>query len=335
MTSQNKTALVLGAGGFIGSHMVTRLKNEGYYVRAVDIKLPEFAPSDADQFILADLREINKVSTVMFAPNQRTVPDDREAFDEVYQFAAWMGGAGVIFTGDHDAEIMYNSATINLNVAHEAAKFGVKKLFFSSSACMYPQGYQEGTANAGLPESWGYPADPDSSYGWEKVFAEQMYDGYRRNLNLNIRVARFHNIFGENSTYKGGKEKSPAAVCRKVAEAADGGEIEIWGDGKQTRSFLYIDECIEGVRRLMESNYYKPVNIGSSEAISINDLAKMAIEISGKNISIKNVQSNALGVRGRNSDNTLIKKKLSWCPSQPLRTGIEKLYSWINAQVNG
>lgn len=334
MQDQNRTALVLGAGGFIGSHMVSRLRSEGYYVRGVDIKYPEYSTTDANEFIIADLRDKSEVSKVMFSPFQKSLRDVF-SFDEVYQFAAWMGGAGVIFTGDNDSEIMYNSATINLNVAFEAVRHGVKKIFFSSSACMYPQEIQEQENNPGLKESDAWPAHPDSSYGLEKLFSEEVYNSYARNNNLNIRIARYHNIFGSLSTWKGGKEKSPAAICRKVAEANDGGEIEIWGDGKQRRSFLHISECLEATRRLMQSNYNKPVNIGSDKDISINELAHMVIAMSGKNISIKNVPSNALGVRGRNSDNTLIKEILGWSPSLSLIDGMAKLFSWVDKQVAG
>jgi nucleoside-diphosphate-sugar epimerase len=273
---KQKTACVLGAGGFIGSHMVKRLKAEGYWVRGVDLKLPEFDKSLADEFHVVDLRDPNRVSNALFGPYQQAVvKDDDNSFDEVYQFCADMGGAGYIFTGEHDADVMHNSALINLNVANYASKFGVKKLFFSSSACVYPQTIQEQVNNPGLHESDAYPVNPDSEYGWEKIFSERLYDSYRRNYGLNIRIARFHNIFGPEGTYKGGREKAPAAICRKVAESIF--EVEIWGDGNQTRSFLYIDECIEGVRRLMESDVHEPVNIGSDEMVSINQLAALVI----------------------------------------------------------
>jgi len=316
-----KTALVLGAGGFIGSHMAKRLKREGYIVTGVDLKYPEFSKTACDRFIIADL---------CYLDLRNTVGVD---FDEIYQFAADMGGAGYIFTGQNDANIMHNSALINLNVA-QYATINKGKLFYSSSACIYPQQIQEDVNNKGLKESDAYPVNPDSEYGYEKIFSERLYDSYRRNYGLNVRIARFHNIFGEEGTYFGGKEKAPAAMCRKVAQEKNGGEIEVWGDGLQTRSFLYIDECIEGVRKLMQSEYYSPINIGSNEIISINDLAEMAINISGKDLKVKNIPSNAIGVRGRNSDNTLIKEVLGWQPTQPLRTGMEKLYSWINQQVN-
>jgi nucleoside-diphosphate-sugar epimerase len=344
-----KTALVLGAGGFIGSHMVKRLKSEGYWVRGVDLKYPEFSKSEADEFLIYDLRDNRNVESVMrlqytgnyvqwfsynLLPFGHTLP-----FDEVYQFAADMGGAGYIFTGEHDADVMHNSATINLNVAEWAVKYGVKKLFYSSSACMYPQEAQTQLGigkvigeesdfgiSYSLPESIAYPASPDSEYGWEKLFSERLFLAYKRNYGLNVLIARFHNIFGPEGTYEGGKEKAPAALCRKVA--LSNGEVEIWGDGEQTRSFLYIDECIEGVRRLMESEFTGPVNIGSDEMISINNLALMVAEIAGKQVTLKHIEG-PQGVRGRNSDNTLIEKELGWRPSQPLREGIEKTYKWI------
>jgi len=318
-----KTALVLGAGGFIGSHMVKRLKKEGYWVRGVDLKHPEFSKTEADDFVIGDLRNRELVEFV--------IPGH---FNQIFQFAADMGGAGYIFSGEHDADVMHNSAQINLNVLDRLQKMKYNGVvFYSSSACMYPQEIQEDTNNLGLKEEYGYPGNPDSEYGWEKLFSERLYAAYARNYGLDIRIARFHNIFGEQGTWQGNKEKAPAAMCRKVAESNE--YVEVWGDGLQTRSFLYIDECIEGVRRLMESDYKEPINIGSDEMISINDLAKMVIDISGKSLTIKNVPSNALGVRGRNSDNTLIKEVLSWSPSQPLRVGMEKLYSWVNNQVNG
>lgn len=335
-----KTALVCGAGGFIGSHLVKRLKSEGYWVRGVDLKKPDFSPTDADDFMIGDLRNYAFTSVAMHCPYSNP-------FDEVYQLAADMGGAQYIFTGEHDADIMHNSAQINLNVANIAVKANVGKVFYSSSACMYPQEIQRISNNSGLKETDAYPANPDSEYGWEKLFSERLYLAYARNHGLNVRIARFHNIYGEEGTYKGGKEKAPAAMCRKVAEAheylfvpgmnrwnGDRGFIEVWGDGLQTRSFLYIDECIEGVRRLMDSDCTEPVNIGSDEMVSINELAQMAIDISGKNIKIKNVESKALGVRGRNSDNDFIFEKLGWKPHYPLRKGMEKTYLWINEQMN-
>ncbi len=321
MTENQKTALVCGAGGFIGSHLVKRLKKEGYWVRGVDLKYPEFSTTEADDFVIGDLREQSVCQAIL----------DR-AFDEVYQLAADMGGAGYIFTGEHDADVMHNSATINLNMAHYGNKVGIKKIFYSSSACIYPAHNQTDPNNPNCEESSAYPANPDSEYGWEKLFSERMYLSYMRNYGLNVRVARFHNIFGPEGTWKGGKEKAPAAICRKVAEAQDGSEIEIWGDGKQTRSFLYIDECLEGVRRLMESNFVGPVNIGSDEMISINGLAEMAAEISGKKITLKHIDG-PLGVRGRNSDNKLIQEKLGWAPNQPLKEGMTKTFNWIADQL--
>lgn len=322
-----KTALVLGAGGFIGSHLVKRLKNEEYWVRGVDLKYPMFSKTEADEFIIGDLRDSNFVSVVMF--QYFTNP-----FDEVYQLAADMGGAEFVFTGENDADLMSNSALINLNVANFASKFGIKKLFYSSSACMYPAYNQEDYNNPNCSEDSAYPAAPDSEYGWEKLFSERLYLAYARNKKLNIRIARFHNIYGIEGTYKGGREKSPAAMCRKIAMSKDGDEIEVWGSGKQTRSFLYIDECIEGVRRLMNSEYKLSLNIGSDEMISINELAQMTIDISGKDLKVRNVYSNALGVKGRNSDNTLIEKVLGWKPNYPLRKGMELTYQWINKQIN-
>jgi len=353
-----KTALVLGAGGFIGSHMVKRLKSEGYWVRGVDLKYPEFSKSPADEFLIFDLRDSRHVEAVVrldFYPNEDThIPSGfsylpipfsvRKPFDEVYQFAADMGGAGYIFTGEHDADVMHNSASINLNVCHWAKEYGVKKLFYSSSACMYSQEWQKTkeiysswdeseciVKNFSLEESDAYPANPDSEYGWEKLFSERLFLAYARNYGLNVRIARFHNIFGPEGTYEGGKEKAPAALCRKVA--LSNGEVEIWGDGEQTRSFLYIDECIEGVRRLMESEFTGPVNIGSDEMISINDLALMIGQIAGKRITLKHIEG-PQGVRGRNSDNTLIEKELGWRPSQSLKDGIERTYFWIKERCS-
>ena len=316
-----KKALVLGGGGFIGSHLVKRLKKEGYWVRVVDLKYPEFAQTEADSFIKGDLR-------------LQTICDQAfdQSFDEVYQLAADMGGAGYIFTGENDANIMHNSALINLNVVERCLNTHVGKVFYSSSACMYPAYNQEDPNNPKCSEDSAYPAAPDSEYGWEKLFSERLFLAFARNYGMNVRVARFHNIFGPEGTWTGGKEKAPAALCRKVAETADGGSIEVWGDGKQTRSFLYIDECIEAVRRMMESDFQGPVNIGSEEMICINDLAKMVIEISGKNISVGNVPG-PVGVRGRNSDNKLYREKIGWEPSQTLKDGIKMTYSWIKQQV--
>ena len=325
-----KTALVLGAGGFIGNHLVNRLKSEGYWVRGVDLKHPEYQDkSNADNFVIGDLRDYSFVRYIMGAPNQGF--DNDNSFDEVYQLAADMGGAGYIFSGENDANVMHNSATINLNVADVATKFGVKKLFYSSSACMYPAYNQEDPENPNCAEASAYPAAPDSEYGWEKLFSERLYLAYNRNYKLDVRVARFHNIFGPLGTWQGGKEKAPAAICRKVITAtAD--EIEIWGDGEQTRSFLYIDECIEGIRRLMQSDFLGPVNIGSDEMVTINELVNLACSVEGKNLKKKHIEG-PTGIRGRNSDNNLIAERLGWKPNYPLAKGIEKTYKWIKEQV--
>jgi len=341
-----KTALVLGAGGFIGSHLVKRLKSEGFWVRGVDLKYPEFEPTVADDFIIGDLRDPKVVKNIfLIESNNGEHPLNYEynsprpfvqhmQFDEVYQLAADMGGAGYIFTGENDANVMHNSATINLNVAHEAVEQKAKRVFYSSSACIYPEHNQLDPENPNCEESSAYPANPDSEYGWEKLFSERMFLAFARNYGLEVRIARFHNIFGPQGTWKGGKEKAPAAMCRKVAETPDGGEIEVWGDGLQTRSFLYVDECVEGILRLTRSDFEGPVNIGSEEMIAINDLAKMAIDISGKNIKVKNI-SGPTGVRGRNSDNKLIQEKLGWAPNYPLMSGLTETFNWINKQVNG
>jgi GDP-D-mannose 3', 5'-epimerase len=322
MMNTNKTALVCGAGGFIGSHLVKRLKREGYWVRGIDLKYPEFSATEADDFVVGDLRDPIVCKNVL----------DR-AFAEVYQLAADMGGAGYIFTGEHDADVMHNSATINLNIAHLSQKMGVKKIFYSSSACIYPEYNQLEPENPKTSEDSAYPAAPDSEYGWEKLFSERMYLAYQRNYGLEVHIARFHNIFGPEGTWTGGREKAPAAICRKVAETKNGTSIEIWGDGKQTRSFLYIDECLEGVRRLMSSDFSGPVNIGSEEMVTINQLADMAMKIAGKNLSLNHIPG-PLGVRGRNSDNKMIAQKLGWAPSKLLCEGLEKTYAWIAAQVN-
>lgn len=316
-----KTALVCGAGGFIGGHLVKKLKREGFWVRGVDLKHNEYSISPADEFVIGDLTDPIVVANVL-----------DKGFDEVYQLAADMGGAGYIFSGDNDANVMHNSATINLNIANQAVKVGVKKLFYSSSACMYPAYNQEDPDNPKCSEDSAYPAAPDSEYGWEKLFSERLYFAYHRNYGLNVRVARFHNIFGTEGTWTGGKEKAPAAMCRKVAEAEDNGSIEVWGDGKQTRSFLYIDECLEAVRRLMDSDFMGPVNIGSEEMVTINQLAEMVMEIAGKKLSIKHIPG-PLGVRGRNSDNRLIREKLDWAPTQPLKEGLRRTFHWINKNV--
>ena len=337
-----KKVLVLGAGGFIGSHLVKKLKKQGCWVRGVDLKYPEYETSVADDFVIRDLRDPRNVESVikLEAYNNNPLPykfdlypfSDKLQFDEVYQLAADMGGAGYIFSGDNDANVMHNSAMINLNVAYECSRQKVKKVFYSSSACMYPEHNQLDPNNPNCEESSAYPANPDSEYGWEKLFSERMFLAFHRNYNLDIRIARFHNIFGPYGTYKDGKEKAPAAICRKVAECLDGGEIEVWGDGEQTRSFLYIDECVEGVLKLMKSDFVGPVNIGSDEMITINDMVKSVIDISGKKIYIKHVDG-PTGVRGRNSDNNLIKEKLNWSPTQPLYDGLIKTYKWINSKI--
>ena len=333
-----KTALVLGAGGFIGSHMVKRLKQEGFWVRGVDLKYPEFSETQADDFIIGDLRNLEVCNKAFRSEDPVQVyPEYHESppivYDEVYQFAADMGGAGYIFTGEHDADVMHNSAMINLNIAKLCEKYKAKKIFYSSSACAYPAYNQTDPDNPNCEESSAYPAQPDSEYGWEKLFSERMWRSFARNYGLHVRIARFHNIFGPEGTWEGGREKAPAAICRKVIEASYQGEMEVWGDGQQTRSFLYIDECVEAVRRLMKSDVEEVINIGSEEMIKINDLATMTIALSGKQILIKNIPGPE-GVRGRNSDNRLIRKLLGWEPSMPLLEGIEKTFNWIKEQVD-
>lgn len=328
-----KNALVMGGGGFIGSYLVKRLKSEGFWVRSVDLKYPDFSETKADDFIIGDLRDPRLVAKAMFAPQQTSQDDYANSFDEVYQLAADMGGAGYIFTGIHDADVMHNSALININVAKEAIVKSVKKLFYSSSACIYPAYNQEDPNNPKCSEESAYPAAPDSEYGWEKLFSERLYLSFMRNYNLNVRIARYHNIFGPEGTYDGGREKAPAALCRKVIVAPDNTSIEVWGNGQQTRSFLFIDECVEASIRLMRSDFMGPVNIGSEEMVSINGFAKMIIDISGKNINISNI-SGPVGVNGRNSDNKLIAEKLSWQPSLPLINGLKQTYEWINNQLN-
>jgi nucleoside-diphosphate-sugar epimerase len=329
-----KKALVLGAGGFIGSHLVKKLKEEGFWVRGVDLKYPEHWETIADEFIIGDLRDPQIVSKVI-----------DQNFDELYQLAADMGGAGYIFTGENDANVMHNSALINLNVVYEASKKHVKRVFYSSSACMYPEHNQLDSNNPNCEESSAYPANPDSEYGWEKLFSERLFLAFNRNYKLDVRVARFHNIFGPYGTWKDGKEKAPAAMCRKVAETPDGGEIEVWGDGQQTRSFLYIDECISAILRFMRQELFLgPVNIGSEEMVTINQLAQMAINSSGKNICIKNIEGEEfkakygfkcpVGVRGRNSDNELYREKIGTDVFYPLDKGIKQTFDWIDKQVN-
>jgi len=318
-----KRVLVCGAGGFIGSHLVKRLKKEGFWVRGVDLKYPEFSETEADDFVIGDLRDPYVC---------RSIVDQR--FDEVYQFAADMGGAGYVFTGENDANIMHNSALINLNILEACYRRNVKRIFYSSSACIYPKYNQEDPNNPNCAEDSAYPANPDSEYGWEKLFSEHLYLSFYRNYGMEVRIARYHNIFGPEGTWQGGREKAPAALCRKVALAILRGEdyIEIWGDGKQTRSFLYIDECLEGTLRLMRSDWTGPVNIGSDEMVTINQLADMIMDIAGKKLTVRHVPG-PQGVRGRNSDNRLIFKKLGWKPTQSLKIGLEKTYKWIEEQV--
>lgn len=317
-----KKCVVLGAGGFIGGHLITRLKSLGYWVRGVDIKYHEYKKPDANEFIIADLRKYSSVDLVI-----------DNTIDEVYQLAADMGGAEYIFSGLNDANIMHNSAIINLHVCNICSKKNIKKVFYSSSACMYPEHNQLDPDNPNCEESSAYPANPDSEYGWEKLFSERMYLAYHKNKGLNVRIARFHNIFGPYGTWKDGKEKAPAAICRKVAQAKDGGEIEIFGDGKQTRSFLYIGECLDGIQKLMESDFIGPVNIGSDEMVSIDQLCDIVCEITNKQLHKKHIEG-PLGVRGRNSDNQLIQEKLGWKPILPLKEGLKDLYNWINGLVN-
>jgi nucleoside-diphosphate-sugar epimerase len=301
--------------------MVKRLKREGFWVRGVDLKYPEFGETEADDFVIGDLRDPLVCRGMV----------DR-AFDEIFQFAADMGGAGYVFTGDNDADIMHNSGAINLNMLDACVRRNNRRIFYSSSACIYPKFNQEDPDNPNCAEDSAYPAFPDSEYGWEKLFSERLYLTYQRNHGIQVRVARYHNIFGPEGTWEGGKEKAPAAICRKVAEAEDDGEIWIWGDGKQTRSFLFIDECLEGTLRLMRSDWSGPVNIGSDEMVSINQLVQMACKIGGKTLSVKHIEG-PLGVRGRNSDNRLIKQRLDWAPSQPLEVGLEQTYDWISEQI--
>ena len=330
-----KKALVCGAGGFIGGHLVKYLKSKGYFVRGVDLKYNQYQPVHeiADEFCIGDLRDPEVVRSVIDVD-----------MDEIYQLAADMGGAGFVFTGENDADIMHNSALVNLNIAHESVKKCAKKIFYSSSACMYPEHNQLDPNNPNCEESSAYPANPDSEYGWEKLFSERMFLSFARNKGIDIKIARYHNVFGPLGTWRGGREKAPAAICRKVATANEDSQIEIWGPGNQTRSFLYIDECIEATYRLMQSDFSGPVNIGSEEMISINNLAKMAIKISRKNLSIYNIEGEEfenkyghkcpIGVNGRNSDNRLYKNKIGWAVSQPLIEGIEKTYSWIEKEAN-
>ena len=316
-----KSVLVCGAGGFIGGHLVKHLRNEGCQVRAIDIKSHEYSIECPGDFVLGDLRDQGFVHKVI-----------DHTFDEVYQLAADMGGAGYIFTGEHDADVMHNSATINLNVLDACRRVGVKRIFYSSSACIYPAHNQEDPNNPRCSEDSAYPAAPDSEYGWEKLFSERLYDAYRRNHGLSTHIARYHNIFGPEGTWNGGKEKAPAAICRKVAMAAPGDEVEIWGDGCQTRSFLYVDECVQGTIRLLRSEVSRPINIGSEEMVSINQLVDLVADIAGKRVRKKHING-PQGVRGRTSDNRLIRRQLDWMPSQSLRKGLEQTYAWVSAQV--
>ncbi len=316
-----KQIIVLGAGGFIGSYLVKRLKQENVYVKGIDIKLPDFSKSAADEFIVGDLRDINFVRSII-----------DEQTDELYQLAGDVGGAGYIFTGEHDADVMHNSAQINLNVAKVAVERGVKALFFSSSACIYPAENQIDPNSPNCEEDSAYPANPDSEYGWEKLMSERLYLSYKRNYGLNVKIARYHNIFGPESTWKGGKEKAPAAICRKVAEAKEQDKIEIWGDGLQTRSFLYIDDCLDATIRLTRSNYTGPVNIGSEEMISMLDFTKLVLRIASKHNAIETIDG-PVGVRGRCSHNRLVEKELNWKPSLTLEQGVAKLYNWLDSQV--
>ena len=345
MSEYTKTALVLGAGGFIGSHMVKRLREEGYWVRGVDLKQPEFSSTRANEFVLGDLRDTRFVQrcvrfTGYLGNFYKDIADKfAEPFDEIYQFAADMGGAGFVFTGENDADIMHNSVSINLNVLEEQRKLNERtgdnrtKIFYSGSACMYPEHNQLDPDNPDCREESAYPANPDSEYGWEKLFSERLYLAYNRNHGIPVRVARYHNIFGPEGTWEGGREKAPAAICRKVAELpALGGTIEVWGDGLQTRSFLFVDECIEATRRLMDSDFLGPVNIGSEEMVTINQLVDTAARVAGKTVE-KNHIDGPLGVRGRNSNNDLIREKLGWDYSQTLEEGIRKTYAWIAKQV--
>lgn len=315
-----KTALVLGAGGFIGSHLVKNLKEGGYWVRGVDLKKPQYWNTYADDFIIGDLRNKNIVEKIL-----------NKKFDEVYQLAADMGGAGYINTGDNDAEVMSNSILINVNILKQAEKIGIRSIFFSSSACVYPEYNQTNPDNPNCKESSTYPAAPDTEYGWEKLFSERLYFAYNKNYGMNNKVARYHNVYGPYGTWNGGKEKAPAAICRKVIESQN--SIEIWGDGKQTRSFLYIDECIKATRMLMDSNFNGPVNIGSEEMVSINELVDIACLVERKVLN-KIYIPGPLGVRGRNSNNDLIKERLGWSPSISLKDGIEKTYFWIKDQIS-
>lgn len=332
-----RRALVLGGGGFIGNHMVKRLKSEGYWVRAVDVKRPEYGETSADDYLVGDLREISFVALAMKITNNSS--SEKIFFDEIYQFAADMGGAGFIFTGENDADIMHNSATINLNVLetqraiNKENSINLTKIFYSSSACIYPEYNQMNPDDPNCEESSAYPANPDSEYGWEKLFSERLFLAYNRNYKIPVAIARYHNVYGPFGTWEGGREKAPAAICRKIAQLpSGGGEIEVWGDGQQTRSFLYVDECIEATRRLMASTFVGPVNIGSEEMVSINQLVEIVAKISKKMVTRNHILDAPLGVRGRNSDNRLIQQKLGWEPSRSLQEGLIPTYQWISEQ---
>ena len=346
MSEYKKTALVLGAGGFIGSHMVKRLRSEGYWVRGVDLKYPEFSNHQANEFVVGDLRDVNFVRRCIKYAGENgnfyssIVDKYLEPFDEIYQFAADMGGAGFVFTGENDADIMHNSVSINLNVLEEQRKWNENteqnktKIFYSGSACMYPEHNQLDPDNPDCREESAYPADPDSEYGWEKLFSERLYLAYNRNYGIPVRVARYHNIFGPEGTWDGGREKAPAAICRKVARLPEiGGGIEVWGDGLQTRSFLFIDECIEATWRMMQSDFMGPVNIGSEEMVTINELVETTARVSGKVVRKLYKLDAPTGVRGRNSNNDLVREKLGWDYSQTLEEGIRKTYEWISQQI--
>ena len=347
MSEYKKTALVLGAGGFIGSHMVKRLRSEGYWVRGVDLKRPEFSETEANEFVQGDLRDVDFVRRCIIFKGYTgnfyvSVPYQYyESFDEIYQFAADMGGAGFVFTGENDADIMHNSVSINLNVLEEQRQFNEKydvnktKIFYSGSACMYPEYNQLNPDIPNCREDSAYPAEPDSEYGWEKLFSERLYFAYNRNHGIPVRMARYHNIFGPEGTWDGGREKAPAAICRKIASVPGvGGAVEIWGDGQQTRSFLYIDECLEATRRLMDSDFMGPVNIGSEEMVTINELVRIVAKVSGKVVQKRHKMDAPLGVRGRNSNNDLIREKLNWDYEMTLEEGIRLTYHWIETQLN-
>ncbi len=339
-----KTALVLGAGGFIGNHMVTKLKEKGYWVRGVDLKMPEFSKSKADEFVLENLTDITRVKKVLefkgFQGNYyNEIPYKMiEPFDEIYQFAADMGGAGFVFTGENDADLMHNSVSINVNVLkcqhdyNQKYKVNKTKIFYSSSACMYPEHNQLDPNNPDCREESAYPANPDSEYGWEKLFSERLYLAYNRNHNIPIRIARYHNIFGEQGTWQGGREKAPAAICRKVANCPDNGTIDVWGDGEQTRSFLHVEECVDATFKLMQSDFQEPINIGSEEMVTINQLVDVTAKVAGKKIN-KNHIEGPLGVRGRNSNNDLIREKLGWDYKMTLEEGIKRTYEWVSSQI--